>query len=292
MIPRFGQVVREQFRATALILRIPAMIVGAIALVATFLALADFFSGRGGVEFAPQLSLIPAFAGILLAVGVWHRDRPFGARFFWTLPVDRTRHALAKMLAGWLWLMIAAFAFLLWLAILALITKGNLTSDEMVRLLPTPTPPASIALDPSMIKTVRWIPHPAMWLVPFTASTGAYILITAITLGLKHPFRWIIGAFAAAFLFTAVGQGLAADAFWLHLTPITRSVMEGRYGLDAVLTARSESLHTQVVLNSGKVITAWRALPVVSDWIIATLLWTSIGAAGLSAALFRNRERR
>jgi len=291
MTPRIGQVIREQFRETSLILRVPAMIVGAIGIVVTFLALADFLNGRGGVEFAPQLSMIPAFAGVLLAIGVWHRDRPFAPRFLWTLPVDRTKHTLAKMFAGWLWLMIAGLAFVLWLLILALITKGNISSDEVVRLLPSPEIP-TVAIDPSVLRTVRWVPHPALWLVPFTAATSAYILVTAITLGLRHPFRWIIGVVAGAFLLAAVGQGVAADAFWMRLGPITRAVMEGQYGLDAVLTARSESLHTQVALHSGKVVGVWRELPVLSDWIVATLLWTSLGVAGLCAALFRNRERR
>ena len=40
--PRFGQVVREQIRATALSLRIPAMIGGVLTALATVMALADY----------------------------------------------------------------------------------------------------------------------------------------------------------------------------------------------------------------------------------------------------------
>src|SRR5688572_6463695 len=133
--PRFGHVVREQIRATALSLRIPAMIGGVLTAVATVLALADYFSGRGtGVEFAPELSLIPAFAGVIIAVTSWLAQRRQKAGFFWSMPVDRSRHALAKVVAGWIILMIAVTGFVLWLLILALITKGNITGDEMVNL--------------------------------------------------------------------------------------------------------------------------------------------------------------
>ncbi|HEX6575953.1 MAG TPA: hypothetical protein VF042_13375 [Gemmatimonadaceae bacterium] len=290
--PTIAQVIREQFKATGLSLRIYLMIAAGLLLVATFLAITDFINGRGGVEFAPELSMIPAFAGALLPIAVWHRDRPFGSRFLWTLPFDRTRHTLAKMLAGWMWLMIAGATFLVWLLILALITKGNIAGDEVVKLLPSTVIPDPVTLDPSLVRTMTWIPPKALWLVPFTSATATYLLVTAITLGFKHPFRWILGTVALVYLMAAIGHGLAADAFWPRLGRITNTLMEGRYGVDAVLSARTESLHTQVVLSNAERIGVWRALPKISDWLIATLLWTSIGITGLIAALYRNREQR
>src|SRR5688572_33046967 len=140
-VPRFGQVIREQFKAIALSLHLPALGVAFLATVVTMLAFADFLRGRGGVEFAPELSMIPAFAGLLLPIALWQGEKRFGPGFFWTLPVDRTRHALAKVFAGWLVLMIAVTLFVLWLLILALITKGNITSDEMIQLLPSSSVP-------------------------------------------------------------------------------------------------------------------------------------------------------
>lgn len=290
--PTMKQVIREQCSATGLSLRIYIIIAAGLLLVATFLAITDFINGRGGVEFSPELSMIPAFAGALLPIAVWHRDRPFGSRFLWTLPVDRTRHALAKAFAGWLWLMIAGGTFVIWLLILALITKGNVSGDEVVKLLPSPVIPAPVTLDPSLIKTMTWIPPKALWLVPFTSATATYLLVTAIILGFKHPFRWILGTVALGYLIAAVGHGLAADAFWPKLGRVMNTLMEGRYGIDAVLSARTESLHTQVVLSNAERIGVWRALPNIADWLIATLLWTSLGVTGLIAALYRNREQR
>jgi hypothetical protein len=290
--PTTGEVIREQFNAIAVALRIPIFIASALLIVVTFLAFSDYLQGRGGVEFAPELSMIPAFVGALLPIAVWQRDRPFGARFIWTLPIDRTRHALAKMFAGWLWLMIAVTAFVLWILILALITKGTIKGDEMVRLLPTSDIPPPGTLDASMLRTVTWIPQPALWLTPFTAATALYVIVSAGILGLRHPFRWILGAIAGGFLVAAVGQGLESEAFWSRLASVMRTLMEGRYGVDALLTAHTESLHTSVTLSNGQATTVWRGLPVVTDWLIATLLWTSLGTAALCAALYRNRERR
>jgi len=288
----FGQVVREQFRATALSLRTYAIVGAALGALATFLAFADYFYRGVGTEFAPMMSLIPGFAGVILPMVLWQRERQFGAGFFWTLPVDRSRHAFAKVFAGWLCLMIPTAAFVLWLLVLALITKGNLSSDEIVRVLPTPIEPPTGTLDPSMLHTVRWIPDKAFWFVPFTAATATYVLVSGIMLGLRHPFRWIIGAAAGIFLIAAVGQGIGDDAFWIKMQSVVEPLVSGPYGLDAVLSARSESLHTQIILSNADRATVWLALPVVRDWIIATLLWTGLGTAGLCAALFRHRERR
>ncbi|MDP9177338.1 MAG: hypothetical protein M3O61_06625 [Gemmatimonadota bacterium] len=291
-LPRLGQVIREQLKATALSLRLPAIGVAALASVVTMLALADFLRGRGGVEFAPELSMIPAFAAALLPLAVWQSERRFGAGFFWTLPVDRTRHALAKVFAGWLLLMIAVTGFVLWLLILALITKGNITGDEVIRLLPTSTVPPPGTLDPSMLRTVRWVPQPVLWLAPFFAATGVYSFTSALALGLRYPFRWIIGLAAAVFLIAAAGQGLGSDALVLAVGNMVESLFLGTYGLDGLLSARTESLKTVVRLSDGQVVTVWRGLPVIGEWINATLLWTGIGVAGLFAAVMRHRERR
>jgi len=291
-LPRFGQVIREQFKAAALSLHLPAIGVAALASVVTMLAFADFLRGRGGVEFAPELSLIPAFAGLLLPIAVWQSEQRFGPGFLWTLPVDRTRHALAKVFAGWLLLMIAVALFVLWLLILALVTKGNITSDEMIRLLPSSTVPRPGTLDPTMLRTVRWVPQPLLWLVPFTAATGVYAFASAIALGLRHPFRLIIGLVAAGFLIAAVSQGMGSDGLDLGAARVLESLFFGRYGIDGLLTARTESLKTLVRLSNGQTVSVWRGLPVISEWLTATLLWTGLGLAGLFGALMRHRERR
>ena len=290
--PRLGRIMREQLSVTALSVRLPAIALSAIAGLVTMLAIADFLRGRGGVDFAPELSVIPALAAVLLPIVVWQSENRFGPGFVWTLPVDRARHALAKIFAGWVVLMIAVTAFVLWLLILALITKGKIGGDQMIRLLPASYDSFTSAVDPATLRTIRWSFPPVLWLVPFCAATGAYILASAIALGFRHPFRWIIGTIAAVYLTAAIGQGIADDQFWTLSGKLIRTLQEGRYGLDTLLSARAESLRTVVTLSNGQRITAWRGLPVVSDWIVAVLLWTGLGIGGLSAALMRHRENR
>jgi len=291
-LPRSSKVIREQLEVTALSLRIPSIVVAGLAALATILAVTDFMRGRGGVEFAPALSLIPAFAGALLPVAIWQGEKRFGTGLLWTLPVSRTHHAVAKILAGWLLLMIAVTGFVLWLLILALITKGNITGDEIIRLLPTSDIPPAGTLDRSLLRTVRSVSQPILWLVPFFAATGTYALSSAIWLGLRYPFRWIIGAIAGLFLIAAVSQGIESEKFWLLTGRFVNALFEGRYGLDALLSARTRSLETLVRLTDGSTVSVWRGLPAASDWIIATLLWTGLGLASLSAAIMRHRERR
>ena len=289
--PRFAEVVREQIGATLLSLRVPGIIGAALAVLVTFLALADFARGRGGVEFAPELSLIPAFAGVIIAVTAWLGEKRPNAGFFWTMPVDRSRHALAKVVAGWIILLAAVTAFVLWLLILALITKGNFLGEEIIKLLPqgyTDGQPVT----PSMLRTVSWVPQPILWLTPFTAATGLYVIASGIMIGIKHPLRLIGAVIAGGLLIAAVGQGLESEAYWQKVGRIVDAVMRGRYGLDGLMSAGAESLKTAVRLTNGEVASVWHGLPSIHDWIIATLLWTGLGVAGLIAALWRHREQR
>lgn len=291
--PTLSTAVREHIKATALSLRaiaIPSAITG---VVATLLALADFFRGRGGIEFAPELSMIPAFVGAILPIAIWSREKPFSSGHLWTLPVDRSRNALTKLVAGWLLLMMTVAAFALWLLIMALVTKGHITGDEVIKLLPPnfrSDPPSVVT--PSMITTVTWIPNPVYWLVPFSAATGMYAIASAFMLGIKHPFRLATGIVAGVLLFVAVAQSIDSSQLWQSFSGVIQAVMYGRHGLDGLLTARTESLHTMVRLANGVNVVAWHGLPLVSDWLIATMLWTSLGIAGVIAALFRHRETR
>jgi hypothetical protein len=291
--PRFGHVVREQIRATALSLRIPAMIGGVLVALATVISLADHFSGRGtGVEFAPELSLMPAFAGVILAVTSWLAQRRQKSEFFWSMPVDRSQHALAKVVAGWIILMIVVTGFVLWLLILALVTKGNITGDEMINLLPPGTEPPWSPADLDLMTRVRWVPQPILWLTPFTAATGTYAIASGVMIGVRHPLRWIAAIIATFFLIAAIAQGLASQHYWQEIGDVVDAVMRGPYGLDGLMSAGAESAKTSAAVPGGDVISVWYRLPSVRDWMIATILWTSFGMVGLGAGLWRHRERR
>jgi hypothetical protein len=293
--PRARAVVGEQVRAVGLALRAPALAAAALLAVATAIAAADLRRGGGDGGFHPELSTLPSAAGLLLPAFVWRGEPRFGPSFFWTLPVDRRRHALAKVLAGWAWLMAAVALFSLWLLAFALASGGGVLADEAVRLLPG-APPAGLPIpqpvDAAALQTARWSREPLLWLVPFTSATAAYAIASAAALGLRHPLRWLAGAALALLLSLAVIRAADARRAGELLQGAVRTVCVGRYGLDALLTARAETLSTDVTLTTGEVLRVWRGRPEVGTWLAATLLWTGGGLGALWVAASRHRERR
>ena len=290
--PRPRDVLVEQVRTVALALRTPAIVAAVLVAVGTLLTIAEFVTGGGAVDFAPELSMIPGIVGVLFPIGVWKGERPFGAGFFWTLPMDRRHHALAKVGAGWVCLMAAVALFLVWLLGLSLITGGNIVGAQTILVLPSASVPAAGTLDPAALRSVRFTPEPWMWLVPFTAATGAYLIASAVAVGVRHPLRWVVGLVLGILLVSALGA--AAHVEWLKFVPsrLVLLVHEGPYGVDALFTARAESLKTVITLSNGKTVGVWRGLPDLGQWAVATLLWIVAGLVTLWAAASRHRELR
>ena len=225
---------------------------------------------------------------MLLPVAVWMGEERFDAGFLWTLPVDRRRHALAKVLAGWVWLMGAVALLVLWLLALVLFSGGNILAEETRRVLPSFQ--ALVTFDPGAVHDVRWTPQPLLWLVPFTAATGTYLLASALALGTRYPLWWVVGTVSGFFLLVALGE--ASNAERLINVPgwLLEGLLPGPYGVDALLTARTESLQVAATLSTGETLVVWRALPDLGHWATATLLWTGTGLVALIAAASRHRE--
>lgn len=294
--PHPRAVLLEQLRAVGLTLRVPALAAAAFFALATLFSISGFIRGGDALDFHPELSMIPAMVGLALPMGVWMGETRFGAGFFQSLPVERRRHTLARVGAGWAWLMAAVALFVLWQLAFVLLSGGNVLAEETVRILPSLTDPARGALAPAALRTVRAAPEPLLWLVPFTAATGTYLLASAAALGLRHPLRWIVGTglglFLAFAVISEVGLATKADSLAFFPSRMLETLLYGPWGLDTLFTARTESLHTQVRLSTGQTVAVWRALPDVRQWAAATLLWTSAALLALWAAASRHRERR
>jgi hypothetical protein len=294
-LPRPRAVLLEQVRATGLALRVPAL------LAAALLALFTLWIGLQGVSRDLDLTLnawptqIPGLIGALLPIAVWARDERFGPGFLWTLPVDRRRHALTKVLAGWVWLMGAVALFVLWVLALTFATGGRALPPETLHLTTLKAVMAG-PLDPAALRTVRWAPGPVLWAVPFTAATATYLLASALALGSRHPLRWVIGAVVAYTLSSVASEAAGAQlrVGWLADAPgrLLHLFFNGRYGLDALLTARIESSSNPATLTTGERRIVWWAVPDLAQWLTATLLWSGAGLLALWAATSRHRERR
>jgi len=290
--PRPREVLREHARVLGRALRIPAVAVVGLMVLATLLVISEVPRQGGGIDFHPERYMLPALLGLVFPIVVWRGEDRFGPGFLWTLPVDRRRHALAKVSAGWIWLMSAVALFVLWLFALTLLSGGSVLGEETVRVLSSPVPAPGTFADPGAVQTVRLAPQPLYWLTPFTAATGAYLLASALALGLRHPLRWIVGA--ALGLQLVVIAGDATNVEWLAQLPsrLLQPLYAGPYGIDTLVSARTESVEVRVTLPTGERVRAWRALPHLGRWAAATLLWTGVGLAILWAAASRHRELR
>jgi hypothetical protein len=183
--PRERDVVLEQVRIVGLALRREALI-GAIVLVIVTLVIGSEVV-RGGPGFDSREAFPTALASFLFPFAVWKGERRFGPAFLWTLPVDRRRLALARVFAGWIWMMAALAVFAAWVLTLALLAHAS---------------PAQILMR-----------------IPFTATIATYLLGSALVLGLRHPLRWLLGAAGVIFLVGTLSEVLshAGDREWQHV---------------------------------------------------------------------------
>lgn len=290
--PRRQDVLIAQIHAVGLALRGPAFVVTALIALTTLLVTIEFLRTGQPTDFHPEQHVLFGTLGLLLPIGVWMGEERFGTGFLWTLPVDRRWHVLIKVLAGWVWLMGAVAVFLLWLLALALLSGGNVFSEETLRVLPSFSGTAPRIFDPSALQDVRWTWGRLFWLVPFTAATGTYLSASALTLGTRHPLRWIAGTLLGLVLLVVVKNAANVELPVNGYDGLLAWLMRGPYGIDALLTARTESLQVSATLSTGETVVVWRALPDLGQWAAATFLWTVAGLVALVAAASRHRESR
>jgi hypothetical protein len=290
--PRPSDVLAAQIRAVGLALRGPALIATALVALTTLLITTQVMGAGEVIDFHPERHALPGLLGLLFPIGVWMGEERFGAGFLWALPVDRRRHALARVFAGWVWLMGAVALLALWLLALALFSGGNVLAEETRRVLPSFSFTATGPFHPSSVQDMQWTPEPLLWLVPFTAATGTYLLASALAIGTRRPLRWVVGTVFGFFLLVALAEATNVDRLIINADRLLGWLVDGPYGVDALLTARTESLQVEAILSTGESVVVWRALPDLCQWAMATLLWTGAGLALLWAAVSRHGERR
>lgn len=277
--PRLAAVLLEQVRVVGLGLRREAAVLAALLAGLALIMVIDASRGDDAVDFEPVGIVLIAILGLLLPFVIWRGETSGG--YFWTQPLDHRRHALAKALAGALWLLVATAAFLLWILALALLTGGEIGVVETRYVLKAQ--PGADAL-----VSVTWTTPAWEWIAPFTGGLVAYLLGTAFVLGVRHPVRS-----AAALVVGLAALVVLDDTVFPSsiLSPVLQSIAAGPYGVDAALSGGSASLTTETTRPGGKLMVFWLGLPTLERWAGALALWTFAGAAGLWAALLRYRER-
>jgi hypothetical protein len=137
-LPDLRAVLAEQVRVIGRALR------GAALLTVMLLAVLTLWVALQGTTRDVDISInawptqMPGLMGALLPVVVWARDERFGPSFLWTLPVDRSRHAVTKVAAGWVWLMGGVTLFVVWLLAVSFATGGRVLPPESLHVLTSP----------------------------------------------------------------------------------------------------------------------------------------------------------
>jgi hypothetical protein len=272
--PSFAAVVREQLRASGLRLRLEAA-AAALVVAGLFVVelLGDIARGNLGVGSASvfhpegvEIKLLLPALGLLLPLGLWRGESMFGNAPLLSLPVERRRHVLIKVFAGWCWLLATIVFVLAAPAMLALLTGGSIQVDEM-RNIATLSPNGE-----PVLTQMRWTTQPWQWLVPLLAASVAYLLSSAFLIGVRHPWRWSVGFLVAGVMLSALGpnDGLVERAL---------QVLSGESGLLLLLNG------TPTNSNIGGV-EIWQGLPSFLVWAKALAVWlpASLGLLWLAAS--------
>lgn len=282
--PGLGAVVREQLRAVGLAVRREGTVLALLVLVPGLLSLFYTLRGGGAVSLSDPADVAGTamILGLAAPLAVWKGEERFGSSALWFLPVGHRRHAIAKVTAGWAWVMVTVAAILLWTLLLVHLAGGTLASEE-----------SRLVVDasaPSGLRSVAWTTPWWGWAAVFAGATAAYLLASALLLATRHPWRWLAGiALAVLVLGLVSGEG---GIDWLQdvLQWTGIHLLLGPYGLDALLTGGAEILDVTRELPSGETVQAWTGLPTFDRWAPAALVWLTGGVAAVFGAASRHRE--
>ena len=280
--PRWGAVVREQLRTVGTAVRLELTVAGLLLMAFSLplLFLHGMTPGHRTDGQFPEMMLLVVVLGLFAPMAVWKGEQPSRRAYLWALPVERSRHTLVKVLAGWAWLMAVVGAYVLWALAIARATGGELSMGPTQFPL-RPLPPGA------EFRAADYFTHPWpvpgwAWLVPFASSTAMYLLGSIVVLATDHPWRWYAGLVLGWMLAVGMGIDWGAEA--------ARGLTEGRYGLE-VLTTGGEARDVIVANPAGGRIRTMTYAPLPAAWRVAALLWMGTGLAGTLAAAFRRQER-
>lgn len=278
----FGGLLTGQLRAVRLALVREGTL--AIAMLALICLLSLLMALRYNERLDLDPGLLQPVVGVamLLPFAVWKGDPAFGRAYLWTLPVRRQEAAIAKMLAGAVWLMAAILLTFVSLSAVALASGGSV-GVETVRLVDTGGGIATAA-------RVNWSTPFWMWLTPFASALILYLLVSAALLGLRYPFRWLAGFAVGIPLVLILMASVAPDDVVDNAVGrFTDTLWGGRFGMDFVLNGGETSLGDYVGREDRRIL--WRSLPDAGRWAMATLVWLSAASLAVALALRRHWER-
>lgn len=278
----FRSILVEQIRVTGFALLREGVLTGAA--LALFCTIALFAAWRYDEQLflEPELLLPPLFVAALLPFAVWKGDRPFDRAILWTLPVRRQQAAIAKVLAGAAWLMLAMLVTFAALALVSLASGGGVGEQE-VRTVEA----AGGALARHEWQTPGW-----MWLIPFVAALIVYLIGSAAVLGFRYPVRWIAGLGVGAGLFLSAANNLGPPGgFERAVAQLWEWCVNGPVGIDYLLSGGEGSLSYWRPGTGERYVQIWTALPAIGGWAVAAAAWFAVALTLFGLAIRRHWER-
>lgn len=288
--PKTGTVLKEQTLTMGLTLRPLGIGVGILLVVNGALVLFRNLSAPSSTvllptDFLAWMSLIGAGLPLFMGRG---SVTPFRPGLPWTLPMGRARHALVRVGAGWIWLMVAVAVILLWYVGIPLLSGGGMRESRLYLLAPF-TDPRSV--EPGSLPTVLFTFPWWIWLVPFLATTTFYLWASALFLATPRPGRWIAGAVLGIFLSAVIADWI--NLMWLAdaVEPVISGLIEGRYGIWTLMAGGAVPAQW-VELPTGESMPMFVGMPTLGRWVVGSGLWIGTGLALLGLAALRHWDGR
>lgn len=287
-LPGTGAVLKEQIRTVGLALRPLGIGVGLLLVV--FGAIPILYHLREPrptvllpTDFVAWMSLIGIGLPLFLGRG---SVTPFRGGLPWTFPMERARHALIRMAAGWFWLMAAVAVLLIWSVVVPLLTGGAFREPTLYLVAPFNDPRPT---DPTSLPTVFWSFPWWIWVVPFLAATAFYLWTSALFLAARRPGRWAAGIILGFFLLVFILD-------WVNLTWLLGGVeqtlerfLEARYGLMTLMAGGAVPVQG-VDMPTGESMPMFVGIPTMGRWLAGSALWIGTGLGLLGLAALRHRD--
>jgi hypothetical protein len=251
-LPRRSDVLREQFLGVGISLRREGAVAAVLAaLVTAVIATVQGTTGQPfGVDLAPETGIPMALLALLVPMAVWKGEDPTRRGYHRAMPVGHGEHAVMRALAGLPWVLGATAAYFTWMLVLSSFTAGQVE--------PTPL----------------W-----QWWAPFAGVTVLYLLGSALTLRVAHPWRWMGGGLVG-YMFV---QALRPVDGSVGVAQMTDGLLYGPYGIGAVVTGNvSRPVHE----GFGYMAFA----PSFAGWLLATWLWVAVAISLFLWSAYRQPE--
>ncbi|MYE15149.1 MAG: hypothetical protein F4Y07_01580 [Gemmatimonadetes bacterium] len=286
-MPEMRAVWMEQLRVVGLAIRRETGLAGLVVALASLAVIATsrlpvlqtiFNEDMHELVFDPAVSpwmFLPVLAALLLPLVVWKGERRFGDTPLWSMPVDHRRHALLKVGAGWVWLMVILGAAFVWATLTTLVSGGALGVDEVRLLLLDPA--GAPAGTPGSMESVNWTTPWWQWVLPFTSASAAYLLASTLMLSTARPVFWAVGLWVAGAVVLGIGE--IWDIGWMQRTTEFVAWYIG-----------GESFARGVQLPTGWEV-VWTLVPTAQMWAASAAFWISLGLVGVLVASGRPRNQ-